>query len=176
MQKSFVCLMMASVGLALPASGYGEAHKTGLWEVTTKTVIQQSGDVEGRLNGNQPGGSGSMGSLPVCYSSDLINHYGIALPPSLRDCELSNVIDKPDSFRADLSCKGTYNGKGSVETTWTDEDHVTGKVHFTSKTRDAQPMMIRWNQDLTAVFKSADCGNVKPRVIPQRPVRPAPAR
>ncbi len=169
-RKSLVA--SATVALALTAVCHAQAHKAGLWDVTTKTIIQKRGDVEGRLNASQLGSSADAadpGSLPACYSSDLINRYGVVLPPSLRDCELSNVTQSAGSFRADMVCKGSFNGKGSIESTWTDEDHVIGKVHFVSETRDAQPMIVRWTQNVTAVFKSADCGNMRPRTVPAKP-------
>jgi Protein of unknown function (DUF3617) len=103
----------------------------------------------------------------VCLTQAQIDKYGVILPPSLRDCEISNVVQKPNSFSADMMCKGAYNGKGSIESIWTDDDHASGKVRFVAKSRDsAAPMSIAWTQESTAVFKSPDCGSVKPRPMP----------
>jgi hypothetical protein len=91
----------------------------------------------------------------------------VILPPSLKDCELSNVSKTANSFKADMTCKGGYNGFGSVESTWSDPDHVVGKVRFVSKTRETtNARALTWTQESTAVFKSADCGQVKPRRMP----------
>ena len=147
-----------------------QQHKAGLWEVTSKTSLMQRGDPEGHFKPDVTGEqSRDSATLPACYTGDLINQYGVALPPSLRDCELLNVVRRPESLRADVSCAGTYNGKGSLETVWIDENHITGKVHFTSKSRGTPPMMIRWTQDVSAVFKGADCGSIRPRLIPAKP-------
>jgi hypothetical protein len=170
MQKGLTHILIVTCMLSLVSASRAQTHKPGLWEVTTKTTIQQPGDPEGHFNSSSLGNQGgSPATLPACYTNDLINKYGIALPPSLRDCDLSNVTASADSFRADLTCKGSYNGKGSLESTWTDEDHAVGKVHFTSKTRDDQPRMVRWTQDVSAVYKGADCGTVRPRTIPVKP-------
>jgi hypothetical protein len=170
MQKTLTSMLIGAGLLSVGAAGSAQTHKAGLWQVTTKTTIQQPGDPEGHFNGNSLGDQGGgTATLPACYTSDLISKYGFVLPPSLRDCELSNIVQTSDSFRADLTCKGSYNGKGSVESTWTDEDHVTGKVHFISKTRDDQPRIVRWTQDVNAEFKNADCGSVRPRHIPVKP-------
>jgi hypothetical protein len=77
------------------------------------------------------------------------------------------VVQAVDNFRADMTCTGAYNGSGSVDSTWTDEDHVVGTVRFISKTLDKDnPRAMVWIQDSTAIFKSSDCGTVKPRKIP----------
>jgi hypothetical protein len=146
-----------------------QTRKAGLWDVTSTTTIQQ--------RTNSPGTSGTDASpaqssappapIPMCLTQSMIDKYGVFLPPSLRDCELSHVVQKPNSFLADLSCKGSYNGTGSIETTWADDEHAVGKIHFVSKTKNsANAISLRWTQDGTAVFKSADCGTIRPRAVP----------
>jgi hypothetical protein len=82
------------------------------------------------------------------------------------------VVQKSNSFSADMTCKGSYNGKGSIESTWTDDEHANGKIRFVAKSRQStNQLMMTWTQESTAVFKSADCGTVKPRTIP--PATPA---
>lgn len=144
-------------------------RKSGLWMIATSTRIQQAGETPGNFvaSGNGGNGEASLTGAPTCLTPELIHKYGVILPPSLRDCELSNVLETAASFKADLTCKGGYNGFGSVETTWTDEDHVVGKIRFVSKTRETEnARALTWTQNSTAVFKSADCGEVKPRRIP----------
>jgi hypothetical protein len=152
--------------------GEAQSRKAGLWEMTSKTTILQPGNRGGATTNNgsdaqaQPQPTEPAG-LPVCLTQDQIDKYGVIMPPSLRDCELSNVVQKPDSFTADMICKGTYNGKGTIQSTWTDDDHASGKVTFVAKSRDSsKPMSIAWTQESTAVFKNPDCGNVKPRPMP----------
>ncbi len=154
--------------IGMAASWAQETRKAGLWLIETSTRIQQPGDT--------PGNFVAQGSnlkldphagLPVCLTRQLVDNYGVILPPSLKDCELSNVRKTAASFKADMTCKGGYNGFGSVESTWTDPDHVVGKVRFVSKTGEStNARALTWTQESTAVFKSSDCGEVKPRRIP----------
>lgn len=155
----------------LAASGFASAQsrKAGLWEVTSKTTIQQPGSGTAAATGtasadqtaDQPGG------IPVCYSQAMVDTYGIVLPPSLRDCDIFNVVQTASRFTADMTCKGLYNGKGTIESTLTDPDHVVGKVQFASKPKDgAKQVSLHWVEDVSATFKGSDCGTVKPRPIP----------
>ena len=143
-----------------------ESHKAGLWIIATTTRIQKAGESPGNF-AHGHGEPGVAGGVPVCLTQEMIDTYGVILPPSLKGCELSNVVQALDNFRADMTCTGAYNGSGSVDSTWTDEEHVVGTVRFISKTRDeANPRAMVWVQDATAVFKSSDCGTVKPRKMP----------
>ena len=157
------CLL---IGIA--ASWAQETKKAGLWLIATSTRIQQPGDTPGNFVAGGNGAKADPNSgLPVCLTRQLVDNYGVILPPSLKDCELSNVRQSASSFKADMTCKGGYNGFGSVESTWTDPDHVVGKVRFVSKTRETtDTRALTWTQESTAIFKSSDCGEVKPRRIP----------
>ena len=145
-----------------------ETGKAGLWVIATTTEIQQQGETAGnfvaRGNNSAPAANGGV---PVCLTPELLENYGVILPPSLRDCKLSKIVRGAGSFKADMTCKGGYNGFGSVESTWTDPDHVLGKVRFVSRTRESDNQReLTWTQESTAVFKGSDCGGVKPRVMP----------
>jgi hypothetical protein len=154
-----------------------QQRKTGLWEVSSTTRFQQQSNAPGNLDANSASSESSAApsGLNQCYTRELIDNYGIALPPSLRDCQLSNVSKNGATFNADMTCKGTYNGRGSIQSTWTDENHVTGKVRFVSKTKSTNAMALRWTQEVSAVFENSDCGQVKPRRIPPpRPIASGP--
>jgi hypothetical protein len=143
----------------------------GNLRLSTITTIQQSGNRVGMFASTSPGSSptGNAQTIPVCLTEPLIDTYGIALPPSLRDCEISNVQRKPDSITADMTCKGRYSGKGSIESTWSDDEHGTGKVHFIGKMKEGSNLLtMGWTQSSTAVFKSQDCGSIKPRTLPAK--------
>lgn len=153
-----------------------ETRKAGLWMIATETQIQQPGEAPGNFVAHRQGDDAAVpaGGVPVCLTREMIDTYGVILPPSLKDCELSNVLQTADSFKADMTCKGAYNGVGSVESTWMDEDHVVGKVRFVSKTKGTTDVRaLTWMQQATAVFKSSDCGAVRPRKIP---VKQTPAQ
>ena len=175
MPKAHICLTLTFCLLAGFHLSRAQSRKAGLWEMTSKTTILQPGNRVGTTINN---GSGTQAQasetepLPVCLTQAQIDQFGVILPPSLRDCQLSNVAQKPDSFSADMMCMGTYNGKGSIQSTWTDDDHASGKIRFVAKSRDSStPMSITWTQESTAVFKSPDCGSVKPRAMPTQAKR-----
>lgn len=145
--------------------------KAGLWEVASRTTFQQSGSV-GMFNATQPANSPSDAApgLPVCLSQEVVDKFGVVLPPSLRDCELSHVVRQPNHMSADLTCSGRTNGKGSIDSAWTDEDHVQGKIHFVGKAKHGpnNTITMTWTEDSNAVFKNTDCGSVRPRTIPAK--------
>jgi uncharacterized protein DUF3617 len=170
MPKAHVCFTLMFCLLAGFHLSQAQSRKPGLWEMTSKTTILQPGNraatTTDSASSTQAQAPAPLG-LPVCLTQAQIDKYGVILPPSLRDCEISNVVQKPDSFSADMMCKGAYNGKGSIESTWTDDDHASGKIRFVAKSRDSsEPMSIAWTQESSAVFKSPDCGSVKPRPMP----------
>jgi hypothetical protein len=161
------CSLFAVATLAAAQNG-----KPGLWEVASATTFQKSSGGVGMFNGTQSGNAtaASPQGLPVCLTQELIDKYGVILPPSLKDCELSNVVKKPNSMTSDMTCSGRTNGKGSIESTWSDENHVKGKIHFVGKVKagPSNSLSMAWTEDSTAVFKSADCGSLKPRKIPAK--------
>jgi hypothetical protein len=177
MQKYTISITLTLCVLAASVSSAQQSRKAGLWLISTTTRIQQQGESPANFSGGHPAQSSSEpAALPACLSQEIVDKFGVILPPSLRDCELSNVVQAADSFHADMTCKGSYNGVGSVESTWTDDDHVSGKVRFVSRAGEAgNGRQMTWSQESTAVFKSSDCGNVKPRqiVAKQAPAKPA---
>jgi hypothetical protein len=177
MQKHTLWIALTLCVLAPGVSSAQESRKAGLWIISTTTRIQQPGESPANFSAGHPAGSSpEPAGLPTCLSQEVVDKFGVILPPSLRDCELSNVVQGADSFRADMICKGSYNGVGSIETTWTDANHVAGKVRFVSRAGEAgNGRQMTWVQESTAVFKSSDCGDVKPRKIPakQPPAKPA---
>lgn len=169
MLKRQVCITLSCCFIALCVAAQGQTRKAGLWEVNAVTRIQKSGQGVGmfsQTDGNNAS-LGNSGGFPACYTQELIDNYGILLPPSLRDCQLSHVVKKPMSFSADLTCTGRSHGTGSVSTTWTDDDHATSVIHFVdSQKQGSNTISLGWTQEATAIFKSSDCGGVKPRTIP----------
>jgi hypothetical protein len=55
------------------------------------------------------------------------------------------------------------SGKASMESSWTDDEHATGKVHFVGSMQvgpNSKP--IEWTTASSSVYKGIDCGTVKP--------------
>jgi hypothetical protein len=167
MRKQRVWIILTYCLLLGDVFTWAQTRKAGLWEVATTTRIQQAGQAPGNFAGGGSDQTAPAGGLPVCLTQEMIDTYGVVLPPSLKDCELSNTVSAADNFRADMTCKGAYNGRGSIETQWRDDDHVVGKVRFVAKTgQGTNARTMTWTQEATGVFKSADCGAVKPRKMP----------
>jgi hypothetical protein len=153
------------------AAGFipAQTRKAGLWQVSSTTTFQHSDNpADNSSAAAQAQSPNQYSTIAVCLTQSLIDTYGVVLPPSLRDCQLTHPVQQPNSFAADLSCKGTYNGTGSIETTWSDPDHAVGKIRFVAKTNASgeDALVLRWTQESSAVFKSSDCGTVKPRRAP----------
>jgi hypothetical protein len=141
---------------------WAQARKAGLWEVTTTQTWQQSPFPAGMPN---PMGNGPR-TLQVCVTQQQIDKYG-AIPPQVRNCQVTNVNKKSDGMSAEVECTGAMSGKGTVEATWIDSEHAKSKVHFTGEMRlgpNTKP--VEWTVEANSVFKSADCGSVKPMAMP----------
>lgn len=114
-----------------------------------------------------PNPMGGPHTNQVCVTQQQIDKFG-AIPPQTRgNCQVTNVVKKSDGMTAELQCTGTMSGKGTVDAKWTDSEHAKTKVHFTGEMRmgpNAKP--IEWTIDANSVFKSSDCGNVKPIATP----------
>ena len=64
---------------------------------------------------------------------------------------------------ADMECTGMMSGRASMESSWTDDEHATGKVHFVGSMQvgpNSKP--IEWTTASSSVYKGIDCGTVKP--------------
>jgi hypothetical protein len=149
---------------AMPAWSQS-ARKPGLWEITSTRTWQKSPFPPNTPTGADAPGGGPH-TLQVCLTQEMIDKYGAALPQS-RDCRVANLVKTPGSMKADWICSGHLNGKGTLESTETEPDHTTGKVHFVGTMlmgQESKPVEL--TVDSTGVFKSSDCGTVKPYPMP----------
>lgn len=135
-----------------------QARKPGLYDVTSTMTWQQS---------PFPSGIGPMSgphTTQVCVTQEQIDKYGTTPPEMHGECKVENIVKKPNGMTAEMVCSGHITGKGDIESSWTDTDRATTKVHFTGTMQmggpNAQP--IEWTVESTSVYKGADCGNVRP--------------
>ncbi len=179
MRKTSALMLLTYFPLVLSSVSVAQSRKAGLWEVTSKTTFPQSGNQLRMSNGSNAADQSASppAALQVCYTQDVIDQYGVILPPSMKSCRLSHVTQTRTTFSADMVCNGTYNGRGIIEATWTDDEHVSGKVRFAERTNEANtPRSMQWVREDSATFKSADCGTVRPRaVIPAKSPQPVAA-
>ena len=158
--------ILAILGCCLFAAGaflWAQARKPYLWEMTVTQTWQQ---------GPFPAGANSPFSSPithtnqVCLTQEQIDKYGAPVPQS-RGCQVTNIVKKADGMTADMECTGAMSGKGTLESSWIDDSHAKGKVHFIGSIQAGpNPKTIEFTAESTSVFKSADCGNVKPLSAP----------
>lgn len=130
-------------------------RKAGLWEVTSNmTFIQPA------LPPGMPNPAAGPRTMQVCLTQADMDKPWSTAQQNARSCKMTNVVNKGNSLTADMECSGSTPGKGTFEQTWTDSEHAKGKVHFTGTMKNGKP--LEWSVESTSVFKSADCGNVKP--------------
>jgi hypothetical protein len=146
-----VCLLSAATCL------WATTRKAGLWELTTTMTWQQSPLPSGII---PPGGEPH--TTLVCLTQQQLAQYGSVLP-QVAGCQISNVAVKANSVTADMVCSGKMTGKGTLESSWSNDSHATGTVHFLGSIQlGTDSKTIEWTNHSSSVFKSADCGAVKP--------------
>jgi hypothetical protein len=157
-----LCIALGCCLLAAAGASQAQNRKPGLWEMTTTMTYQQS--IPGMAGSSMNTGAHTT---PVCLTQALIDKYGAPVPAVGRNCTLTNLNRKANSMTADIVCTGRMAGKGTAESSWT-ADKATGKVHYVGTIATGpDAKTIEWTTTSTSVFKSADCGSVKPFVNPE---------
>ncbi len=154
---AFVCLAFAVALLAFAQAG----RKPGLWEVTSKMTWQQS-----PLPGNSTGGpppNPPPHTTQVCLTQAMIDKYGGPIPQT-HECKMMNVNKTAGGMTADWVCNGRMSGKGTIESSWADENRSTGKIHFAGTMQVGQTGShpVEWTNEITSVYEGSDCGSIKP--------------
>jgi hypothetical protein len=148
--------------LLAAAIAWAQSRKAGLWEITSNMTWQQSPMPGG---GAPPGGAfgGGPKTSQVCVTQAMIDKFGSPMAQTRAGCQVTNVEKTDHSMSAVMTCSGRMTGSGKIEASWTDSDHAQSKVHFKGSIQAGpNPRPIEWTIDSTSVFKSADCGSVKP--------------
>lgn len=151
-------LLMGACSLLLGISAWAQTGKPGLWEVTSTMTWQQSPMPAGM---SAPGGGPH--TVQVCVTQEQIDKYGTAPPQTHGDCHVTNVVKKAHGMTAEMVCSGPMEGKGSIDSSWTDSTHTTTKVHFLGHMEMGPTTKpIEWTVEADAAYKGPDCGKVKP--------------
>ncbi len=147
------------IGAALIA--WAQSPKAGLYEVTSKMTWQQSPFPAGM---QAPPGMGAPHSNQVCVTQAQIDKYNGPKPEAHGgSCHIDNIQKHAGGMTAEMVCGAPMNGKGTVETTWTDSGHSKSKIHFTgSMQMGPQSKTVEWTVESESIFKGPDCGSVKP--------------
>jgi hypothetical protein len=167
MKRAQICVVLSFCFLAIGINAQAQGRKAGLWEVTSNMTWQQSPFPAGMsAPPNSPFGGGAHTSS-VCITQEQIDKYGAPPPQTRGDCQVSNFNKQATGISADMTCTGSMSGTGTFSASWTDDEHATSKVHFAGTLQAGpSPKPVEWTVDSTSVFKSADCGNVKPMPTP----------
>jgi hypothetical protein len=185
----FCCLPM----LATAAHSQSKL-KPGLWEVTSQMSMGGQGAPQmpaAAQNQQMPqlppgvklppgvqmpsgGAMGSSGSpfgphtSQICVTQAMIDKYGGPYQnPPRGDCQVTNVSMKIDSMSADISCTGQMTAKGTVSSTWSDDQTTHTTVHLSGTMQmgpNSRPMDV--TMESSSVYKGPDCGSVKPITMP----------
>jgi hypothetical protein len=159
MRRTRVLIALVCCLLAMTALAMAQGRKTGLWDLTTTTTWQESPFPAGTPGSPAAGGAHTM---PVCFTQQQMDKYAAIIPP-ISDCHVSNLVKKANGMTAEMVCTGRMSGKASLESSWTDGEHATGKVHFVGSMQvGSNNKAIEWTSASSSVYKSADCGSVKP--------------
>lgn len=158
---TLVCCLFAMAVFA-PA----QTRKPGLWALTSTTTWQQSPFPAGA--GGSPASGAGTHTTQVCVTQQYFDKYGAILPP-ISGCRVTNLVKNAHGMTADMVCTGRMSGKGSLQSSWTDNEHATGKVHFVGSMNvgpNSKP--IEWTTASSSIYKGADCGPVKPFPMPDK--------
>jgi hypothetical protein len=172
MRKSRVWITLGLCLFAAVAFVWAQSNRRpGLWETTASMTWQQSPMPAGM---NMPTGikspfSGTTTTSQVCLTQEMIDKYGAPVPPARSGCQVLNIVLKANGMTADMVCSGPMNGKGSIESSWTDTSRARSKVHFTGTMQmGPNTMPVEWTVDSTSAYKGPDCGSVKPLPMPSK--------
>lgn len=172
MRKSRIWSTLGCCFFVIAALVWAQNRKAGLWELTTTQTWQQSPFPAGMSSappgggGNSPFGGGTR-TTQVCLTQQQIDKYG-AIVPQIRGCQVTNIVKTASGMTADMVCTGKMSGKGTLDASF-DGDHATGKIHFIGSIQagpNTKP--IEWTTHSSSIFKSADCGDVKPFPMPDK--------
>jgi hypothetical protein len=159
MRKTQVWIMLGCCLFGMASIASAQSRKPGLWEITTTMHYP--------ISSATPGRPATMGPLTsqVCLTQALIDKYGAPLP-QVGQCKVTSLNKQANSVKVEMTCTGRSNIKATGESTWT-ATTATGSMHFfgmAGSGSGAKPM--EWTSTSTSVFKSADCGSVKPYPMP----------
>jgi len=184
MRKTPICIAMGCCLLAVALIAWAQsARRPGLWEVTT--TMSMGGRQMPQMPQLPPGvtlppgvqlpsqGSpfGGPTTTQVCVTQAMIDRYGGAAPaPPNRnaDCKITDISIQSSGMTAKINCTGQMTANGTVESTFVDANTTKTKMHMTgTMQRGSNSMPVDMTMQSSSVYKSADCGSVRPMPLPQ---------
>ena len=172
--------LIASTGFAT-----AQTMKPGLWEINNKMsggsgeMEKGMADMQKQLASMPPeqrkmmedmmakqgvamGSSPGAMSAKVCLTKDMVERNEVATQQG--DCQSTNSSRTGNTMKFSFVCsKPPSSGEGQV--TFVSSEAYTMKMAITSTVKGKPEKM---NMDATGKFLSAECGNIKPIVIPKK--------
>jgi hypothetical protein len=166
MHKRRISILVACILSAAAAVAWAQTRKAGLWEVTSTTTLQQSPFPPGMTPPSGSPFAPGPHTTQVCLTQAMIDKFGGPAPQN-SECQITDLKKSDHGMTAELTCSGRMTGKGTVEASWSDSEHAKSIVHVTGTAQGrAGSVPIEFKRESTSVFKSADCGDVKPISMP----------
>jgi hypothetical protein len=168
--RVWITLGCCLFALALAATASAQSlRKPGLWEMTGTMTWQKSPLPPGvtfPANVKSPYSPTTI-TTQICLTQAMIDKFGGPVPQSQGDCKISNVSLHLTGMTAFMVCSGKVNGRAEMESSWSDGATTKGKAHFTGSMQRGQTTVpIEWTVNSTSVYKSPNCGSVKPFPMP----------
>jgi hypothetical protein len=157
---------------AMTVFALAQTGKPGLWVLTSTTKWRQSPYPEG-MGGSPAAGGGhsplaGVHTTQFCVTQQYFDKYG-AILPQISGCRVTNIVKKAYGMTGEMACTGKMSGKLSLESSWINDEHTTGKVHFVGLMQvgpTSKP--VEWTTASSSIYKGADCGSVKPIPVPDQ--------
>lgn len=172
MSKTQVRVTLAFCVLAVTIVAFAQAaRKPGLWAMTSTITWQKSPMPPGVTlpQGMSNPFAPTTRTTDVCLTQEMIDKYGapMAYAQAGESCTVSNVVLKPTSMSAEMTCTGRMNAHATIESSWPDGNTAHGTVHFTGTMQmGANSIPVEYTVESTSAYKGADCGSVKPLPMP----------
>jgi hypothetical protein len=157
MRKIQVAIPLGCCLAVLAVYAWAQGRKAGLYEVTSTMTWQQSPFPSG-----MGPGTGAHTSQ-VCVTQEQIDKYNGVPPQTRGECQVTNMVTKPDGYKADISCTGQMKASGTVEASYDGEGHGKTRMHMTgSMPMGPSSKPVEYTVVSDSTYKGADCGSVKP--------------
>jgi len=170
MSKTQVRIILAFCVFAVSIAAFAQAVRNpGLWEMAVTMTWQKSPMPPGVTlpQGMANPFAAATHTSEVCLTQEMIDKYGAPVPTSKGTCTISNVVLKPSSMTADMTCTGQMNGQATIESSWSAGNTAQGKMHFTgSMQMGGSSVPVEYTVETASTYKGADCGSVKPLPMP----------
>jgi hypothetical protein len=175
MSRAKVVLVLAAVSLVGTAADAARWGRPGLWAMTTRMQMGMGGMPA--ISAAQAAQMKKMGIKMPAMDGQAIETKTCVTPPDAENfgahryaaqdsgCTQQSVVRKGNHLIATVVCDGRMKGKGTSDVTLIDDANYSSVFTFKGVSH-GRPVDMKVSA--TAHWLGADCGKVKPFVVPQR--------